>query len=109
MESQVIPMIQDVMGQTLRELRDLTAHSKPERLSGDVTHAEGTEPPFPKSSFRAKFTPKDRVVTAIHDVEQFIESLHCLARPKVNDIRFGREALRGPDEYSSGTTTLLSA
>lgn len=91
----------------LRELRDLTAHSKPEKLSGDIIHAEGTEPPFPESTFRSKFTPKVKFTTAIHDVEEFINHLHRLAAPKVNDIWFGSEALRGPHEHSAGTTTLV--
>jgi hypothetical protein len=89
----------------LRELRDLTAHSKPEKLSGDIIHAEGTEPPFLVSTFRSKFTPKDKVTTAMRDVEQFINHIHHLAAPAVSDIWFGSEALRGPHEYNSGTTS----
>jgi hypothetical protein len=41
----------------LRELRDLTAHSKPEKISVDIVHSEGTSPIFPVSSFISKFPP----------------------------------------------------
>ena len=92
----------------LRELRDLTAHSKPEKLSVDIVHQEGTKRPSPASDFRSKFTPKDKHKIAVHDVEEFINQVHRLAAPKVNDIWFGSGALRGPHEYSSGTTTLRS-
>src|SRR6266852_6067811 len=90
----------------LRELRDLIAHPKPEKLTSEIVHAEGTEAPFLMSTLRSKFTPKDKLTRAVHDVEQFLNRLHSLAAPEVNDIWFGREALRGPNQYSSGTTTL---
>lgn len=92
----------------LRELRDLIAHPKPEKLTSETLHVEGTEAPFPVSSLRSKFTPKDKVTRAVSDVELFLNQIHRLAAPKVkvNDIWFGSDALRGPDEYSSGTTTL---
>ena len=90
----------------LRELRDLIAHPKPEKLTSEIVHAEGTEAPFLVSTLRSKSTPKDKLTRAVHDVEQFLDHLHCLAAPKVNDIWFGSKALRGQNQYSSGKTTL---
>ena len=90
----------------LGELRDLTAHSKPEKLSVDVIHDEWIEPPLPVSDFRSKFTLKDKVETAVHDVEEFVSQLHSRVAGKVKASWFGNEALRGPYEYSSGETTL---
>jgi hypothetical protein len=90
----------------LRELRDLIAHPKPEKLTSEILHVEGTEAPFLVSTLRSKFTPKDKLTRAVHDVEQFLNHIHGLAAPKVDDIWFGSEALRGPDEHSWGTTTL---
>ena len=90
----------------LRKLRDLIAHPKPEKLACESVHADGTEAPFPVSTLRSKFTPKDKLVRAVHDVEQFLNQIHSLAAPKVNDPWFGSEALRGPHQYSSGTTTV---
>jgi hypothetical protein len=61
-------------------------------------------------TLRSKFTPKEKSTNAMHDVEQFIENIHSLAAPKVqeDDIGFGTEALRGPLSYSSGNTTLTT-
>lgn len=91
----------------LRELRDRIAHPKPEKLTSEILHEEGTPAPFLDFTLRAKFTPKDKLARAVHDVEEFLNHVHCLAAPKVNDIRFGSEALRGPDEHSWGSTLLL--
>jgi transcriptional regulator with XRE-family HTH domain len=90
----------------LRELRDLIAHPKPEKLKSEIIHAEGTEAPPPVSALRSKFTPKTKVITAVHDVEEFLNQVHRLATPKVDDIWFGSEALRGAQEYILGRTTL---
>jgi hypothetical protein len=90
----------------LRELRDLIAHPKPEKLTSEIVHPAGTEAPLLVATLRSKFTPKDKMVTAVHDVEQFLNHIHRLAAPKVNDIWFGSEALQGPDQYTAGTTTL---
>ena len=92
----------------LRELRDLIAHPKPEKLTSEIVHAEGTEAPFLISTLRSKFTPKDKLARAVSDVEHFLNQVHHLAAPKVNDIWFGSEALRGPYQYSSGTTSYLN-
>lgn len=89
----------------LKELRDLIAHPIPERLARETLHAEGTEAPYLVSTLRSKFTPKDKLTKAVDDVELFLNHIHNLAAPKVNDIWFGSEALRGPDEHSSWTTT----
>ena len=89
----------------LKELRDLIAHPIPERLARETLHAEGTEAPYLVSTLRSKFTPKDKLTKAVDDVELFLNFIDNLAAPKVNDIWFGVEALRGPDEHSSWTTT----
>jgi hypothetical protein len=92
----------------LRELRDSIAHPKPEDLTREILHVEGTSAPFPTPTLRSKFTPKDKFARAVADVDQFVNHVHHLAASKVNDVWFGSDALRGPDEYSSGTTTLLT-
>ena len=90
----------------LKDLRDVIAHAKPERFTGEIDHAEDTLSLFYVSKLRAMFTPKEKLTRAVHDVEQFLNQIHGLAAPKVKDPWFGKEALRGPSQYSSHTTTL---
>ena len=96
----------------LKELRDLIAHGKPEKLEGEIVHADDTESPFPVSTLNSLVTPKEKLTMILHDVEQFIEQIHTLAAPKVKDKScVGREALRealgGPPTYSASSTTLM--
>jgi hypothetical protein len=81
----------------LKDLRDLIAHPKPDKLSGSVS-VEGTEVPFPLVVFTLskKVTAAARAV-AVNDVEQFLDCIHTLAKPQVNDVWFGSRALRGPE------------
>jgi hypothetical protein len=89
----------------LKELRDLIAHGKPEKSTGDVLHHRDAEAPYPTFTLHSMFTPKEKMTTAVHDVEQFIEQIHSLAAPKVNDVWFGEKALQGPLWYSTRATT----
>lgn len=90
----------------LKKLRDLIAHPKPEKLASEMTHTEDTEAPLLVSMLRSMFTPKEKMTRAVCDVEQFLNQVHSLAAPKVNDMWFGTEALRGPQQYSLRTTSL---
>lgn len=83
----------------LKELRDLIAHGKAERLSGD---AEGADPSYPIFTLRSLFTPKDKMTRAVHDVEQLIGQIHMRAGAKVSDPLFSdEEALQGPLSFRS--------
>jgi len=91
----------------LKDLRDLIAHGKPEKLKGEIVHAQGTQSPFPASTLRSLVAPKEKLNVILLDVEQFLDCIHTHAAPKVkNDPRFGEKALRGPQAHSSGSTTL---
>jgi hypothetical protein len=92
----------------LKELRDLIAHGKSERLVGEIVHAPDTMSPFPVSTLRSLVAPKEKLTWILHDVEQFLNQIHVLAAREVNDAWFGTEALRGPMSYSSGQTQLVS-
>jgi hypothetical protein len=85
----------------LKELRDLIAHGKPEKLTGDILHSPDAEAPYPAFTLRSMFTPKGKMTTAVQDVEQFVEQIHSFAAPKVNDTWFGSKALRGPLSYNT--------
>ncbi len=92
----------------LKDLRDLIAHGKPEKLEDEIVHAQGTESPFPVSTLCSLVTPKEKLTIILPDVEQFLNQIHTLAAPKVKDDPwFGKEALRGPLTYSARSTTLM--
>lgn len=92
----------------LKELRDLIAHAKPENFSEKfkepIRHPDDMEPPFVVPALNQLVTEQTRAV-AISDVEQFIDQVHRLAAPKVNDLWFGSQALRGPLQYTIRQTT----
>jgi hypothetical protein len=46
----------------LKELRDLIVHGRPERLTGEVLHMQGTHSPYPDFTLRSKFTLKEKWV-----------------------------------------------
>lgn len=93
----------------LKELRDMIAHGKPKKLADEIVHPEGSEAPPAVSIFRSMFTPKDKLTTALCDVNQFLNQIHTRAAPKVkNDPWFGDDALCGPEANSFGSTTLES-
>lgn len=92
----------------LRELRDLIAHGKPEKLSAEVLHPTGTDAPFISSTLRQMIAPKEKLTTVLPDVDQFLCEIHTLAEPKlkVRDIWFGSHPLRGTSEYTSFSTSI---
>ena len=69
----------------LRELRDLIAHPKPEKLTSEIVHAEGTEAPFLISTLCSKFTPKDKLARAVSDLEHFLNQVHHFGGPRSLD------------------------
>jgi len=94
----------------LRQLRDLLAHGKPEKLEGEFLHPAGTESPTPVSTLRKMIVPQEKLQTVLSDVEQFLCQIHSLAKPKVkaNDNFFGGHPLQGTSEYSVHSTTIHS-
>ncbi|MGH9400937.1 MAG: hypothetical protein ACRD2P_02385 [Terriglobia bacterium] len=91
----------------LKELRDMIAHGKPEKLAGEIVHPESSEIPLDVSTLQSMFTPKEKLTTAVSDVKQFLELIHTRAVPKVkNDPWFGDDALCGPEAYYFRSTTL---
>jgi hypothetical protein len=91
----------------LKRLRDLIAHGKSERLTGEAAHASGTLPPLPSSTLLSMITPRDKLTPVLPDVEQFLDQIHSLAAAKTKDIWFGESALRGPLSYSGRTTSSI--
>lgn len=96
----------------LKDLRDLIAHGRPEKLEGEILHADDTESPFPASTLVSLVTPKEKLTMILPDVEQFLNQIHTRAAPKVEDESWVvgealREALGGPPAYSAGSTTLI--
>jgi hypothetical protein len=92
----------------LRDLRDLIAHGKPEKLSGGAVHPQGTQAPVLASKIRQMIIPKEKLGMVLPDVEQFLLEIHTLAAPKlqVPDIWFGSHPLHGPSEYTVHSTTI---
>jgi hypothetical protein len=66
----------------LRDLRDLIAHGKPEKLTGEVVHLWGTEPPIIASTLRQMVTAKEKLGDALADVDHLLNQIHQLAKPK---------------------------
>jgi len=91
----------------LKQLRDLIAHGKSERVAGEVVHASDTLSPFPSSTLMSMITPRDRLARVLLDVEQFLDQIHSLAASKTKDIWFGKNALRGPKSYSGRSTSRI--
>jgi hypothetical protein len=103
------PPLQTVL--QLKQLRDAIAHGKPEKQAGEIKHAENTETPYPKFKLRSMFTPKGKMESAVHDVEELANKIQANAKLKLKaeggeDVWFGDEAFQGPQSYSFGRTTL---
>jgi hypothetical protein len=64
----------------LKEVRDLIAHGKPEKLRGEVIHPLDTQAPYPFSALHNIATPKDVLSVVMPDLEGF---LHSAARKAV--------------------------
>lgn len=101
--------VQTVLG--LEKLRNAIAHGKPEKRTAAVTHPEDTLPPYPAFILRSLFTPKSKMLKAVHDVEELANAIQNAAKPKLQaaDVWFGKEAFQGPPSYSSRRTTLKAA
>lgn len=91
----------------LKQLRDLIAHGKSERLSGEVGYARGALSPFPVSALVSMTTPRDKLKIVLPDVESFLDQIHGLAAAKTTEIWFGEKALRGPLSYLGRSTWLI--
>jgi hypothetical protein len=90
----------------LKDLRDSIAHAKPEKLSGEISHADDTDPPIVLSSLHRMFAPKEKMINAVYDVERFVREIHSLAAPKVDDVFFGVDPLQGLKQYSLQSTSI---
>jgi hypothetical protein len=92
----------------LKEIRDLIAHGKAEKLRGEVIHPLDTNAPHPVSMLRERIGSKDTLAVVLPDVEEFLDAIQTRAQPllKVQDAWFGDRALQGPAWHSSDLTTL---
>jgi hypothetical protein len=95
----------------LKKLRDAIAHGKPEKLAGNVVHAEDAAAPYPKFKLRPMFTPKSKMERAVHDVEQLANEIQIHAKQKLEesgmeDVWFRNEAFQGPQSFSVSGTSL---
>lgn len=92
----------------LKDIRDLIAHGKPEKFSGEVFHPMETLAPYPVSGFHRVVESKDTLNVLLQDVEAFLDEIQKRARPllKVRDVSFGESALRGPSSHCSLSTRL---
>jgi hypothetical protein len=101
----------------LKHLRDLIAHGKPERLASEYVGEWSAHPHMlPASTLRKAVAPREELQSILAQVEGFLNDIHRRAAPIVEQlwantntaIWFGEEALRGPAQYGSAQTTLLS-
>ena len=88
---------------TLKRLRDLIAHGKPDEVELTVTHPEGEEPPGITYTLHS-FVSEEQAEQTISDVSGLMESLHAqfVARAG-SDMIFSR-ALEGALAMSTGST-----
>jgi hypothetical protein len=81
----------------LKDLRDLIAHSKPQKSEGTVEHSVQSEYPHLTGDILSKRISKSARIDGMTAVERFVEQLQAAARKKLPyDIYFYGEALRGP-------------
>lgn len=94
----------------LKELRDLIAHGKPEKLSREIVHPVGTEAPVLASRIHQMVAPKGKLTETMRDVERCLCEIHSLAKPrlKVYDVWFGDHPLKGTSEWSLHSTSTHS-
>jgi hypothetical protein len=92
----------------LKEIRDLIAHGKAQKLQAAIVHSIETEPLQPTSRLRGFVTDKIKLALLIADVVEFLDDIQKHAKPmlKVDDVWFGDEALKGPPWHMSGVTRL---
>jgi hypothetical protein len=91
----------------LKDLRDVVAHGKVERVTGVVEHSIDEEPPW-------MTTALDRMVTAENaqraseDILAVAMIIHEAARSKVSDIWFGRGPFDGVLAHSERSKTVAT-
>lgn len=89
----------------LKDLRDLIAHAKTERIEATYHHRADQMAPF-HTPYLTKSVAASASALVWQDVHDFIETVHRHARPLVTDVWFGSEALEGPISHSGGGTRL---
>lgn len=89
----------------LKNLRDLIAHAKPEKLIGEVSQTDDLALPLVTATLQQLVTESARLL-AVTDVEQFLNAIHVRAKPKIADVWFGDEALRGTAYHMLHSTKL---
>lgn len=98
----------------LKALRDLIAHGHSEYADGSIVHGPDDEPGYPLTALQSMVLPRPRLAMVVTDVEALLDTLHRLAAAKltargIDDLWFGREALRGPSWHASASTSLATA
>lgn len=92
---------------SLKGLRDLMAHAKPENLLLDVDHPVDEEPPLLTTALDAVVTAAS-AKEAREDIKSVAQTIHSAARSKISDIWFGDLAFGGVLQYGGGSTSLQS-
>lgn len=91
----------------LKEIRDLIAHGKVEKLDGVVVHPTDTNAPPPVSKLRELIAAKGTLALVLPDVEEFLDAIQIHAKPllKKRDVWFGDKALQGTPMHRRFITT----
>lgn len=91
----------------LKDLRDFIAHGKTEKISQVVEHGAHEEAPWAKTQL-SEYVTKERAYEARDDIAAIAQQIHDAARPRVNDIWFGKgpfDGLLGHNQISSRVAT----
>jgi hypothetical protein len=92
----------------LKDLRDMIAHAKTERIEATYRHSTSDEPPLFHETGLSKIVNASAAETAVQDINEFIVTIHELARTLVtNDVWFAGEALGGPLSYTTTGSTII--
>lgn len=93
----------------LKNLRDLIAHAKTERIVATYQHSSGDPPLFHQTGLVGIVSASNASMVR-QDIREFIDAIHERARPLVgNDPYFATdEPLEGVLSYTAGTTRPLS-
>jgi hypothetical protein len=92
----------------LKSLRDLIAHGKAEKRSGEIVHAGSGDMSFPASTLQRMVGSRENLKQVLSKVENFLNQIHQLAIPKVDprEVWFGVHPLLGPLSTGSHSTEL---
>ena len=92
----------------MKQIRDLIAHGKAEKLRGEVEHSFYASVPYPSSQLRELAVSKDTLAIVLPNIEEFLDAIQRGAKPllKIKDEWFGDQALQGPSWYMNHSTTL---